>query len=100
MHTIAIYFDEANRVYVFCSDGQERCRSDTRIRHLPHLKTLFFEPASDSSPGLHISLGLHNHKGRLKSFRRPLCAMHTSTLCLNKANRAYVGFQTASLTIQ
>ena len=33
MHTIAIYFDEANRVYVFCSDGQERCRSDTRIRH-------------------------------------------------------------------
>ena len=33
MHTIAIYFDKANRVYVFCSDGQERCRSDTRIRH-------------------------------------------------------------------
>ena len=35
MHTIAIYFDKANRVYVFCSDGQERCRSDTRIRHFP-----------------------------------------------------------------
>ena len=93
MHTIAIYFDKANRVYVFCSDGQERCRSDTRIRHFSSPeKTCSANKRRIRESDLRLLVFNAVNKGRLKKcFRRPLCAMRMMTLCFDKANRTYVG---------
>ena len=41
---------------------------------------------------MHESCGFYNRQGRLKGFRRHLCAMRTITLCFHKANRTYVHY--------